>query len=55
MTVVFLLIAPIVIPGLVVTVPIASRYGWPIKLKRPRLSLLITWAMGASLQEPQFK
>jgi hypothetical protein len=46
MTVVFLLIAPIVILGLVVTVPIGFRYGWPIKLQRPGLSLLITWAMG---------
>lgn len=43
---VFLVIAPIVILGLVVALPIAFRYWWPIKLKRPRLFLLITLVMG---------
>ena len=37
---------PIVIFALVVTVPIAYRYLWPIKTKRPKLFLLITLAMG---------
>jgi hypothetical protein len=44
--VVFLLAAPLVILGFVVTVPIVFRYWWPIKLKRPRLFLLITLALG---------
>ena len=41
-----LLIAPLVILGLVLTVPIAYRYLWPVKIKRGRLFLLITLPMG---------
>ena len=38
--------APILILGLVLAVPIAYRYFWPIKVKRPRLFLRITLATG---------
>jgi hypothetical protein len=38
--------APIVILVLVSAVPIAYRFLWPIKLKRPKLFLGITLAMG---------
>jgi len=38
--------APLVILGLVLAVPIAYRYLWPITVKRPRLFLAITLAMG---------
>src|SRR5215467_4269562 len=41
-----LLIAPLIILGLVLTVPIAYRYLWPVKIKRGRLFLLITLPMG---------
>ena len=41
-----LLIAPLVILGLVLSVPIAYRYLWPVKIKRGRLFLLIALAMG---------
>ena len=43
---VLILAAPIVILGVVLAVPIAYRYLWPIKVKRPRLFLLITLSMG---------
>jgi len=38
--------APLVILGLVLTVPIAYRHLWPVKIKRGRLFLLITLPMG---------
>jgi hypothetical protein len=38
--------APILILVLVLAVPIAYRYFWPIKVKRPRLFLRITLATG---------
>jgi hypothetical protein len=41
-----MVVAPIVILGLVMTVPIAYRYLWPIKLERPRLFLAITLTLG---------
>jgi hypothetical protein len=41
-----MLAAPIVILGLVMTVPVAYRYLWPIKLERPRLFLVITLTTG---------
>ena len=41
-----LLIAPLVILGLVLSVPIAYRYLWPVKIKRGRLFLLIALPMG---------
>jgi hypothetical protein len=41
-----LLIAPLVILGLALTVPIAYRYLWPVKIKRGKLFLLITLPMG---------
>jgi hypothetical protein len=44
--VLFTIAAPIVILVLVLAVPIAYRYLWPIKLKRPKLFLGITLAMG---------
>jgi len=44
--VLFTVAAPIVIAVLVLAVPIAYRYLWPIKLKRPKLFLGITLAMG---------
>jgi hypothetical protein len=44
---VFLLIAaPVVILVLVLAVPVAYRYLWPIKINRPQLFLVITLAMG---------
>jgi len=44
---VFLLFAaPVVILALVLAVPIAYRYLWPIKINRPQLFLVITLAMG---------
>ena len=41
-----MLVAPMVILGLVMIVPIAYRYLWPIKLERPRLFLAITLTLG---------
>lgn len=38
--------APVVILALVLAVPIAYRYWWPIKISRPKLFLMITLAMG---------
>ena len=38
--------APVVILVPVLAVPIAYRYLWPITIKRPRLFLVITLAMG---------
>jgi hypothetical protein len=38
--------APVAILGLVLSVPIAYRYLWPIEIKRPRLFLIITLATG---------
>jgi len=38
--------APILILGLVLAVPIAYRYFWPIKIKRPRVFLSITIPLG---------
>ena len=38
--------APIVILALVLAVPVAYRYLWPVKIDRPRLFLVITLAMG---------
>jgi len=38
--------APVVILVLVLAVPVAYRYLWPIKINRPRLFLVITLAMG---------
>ena len=44
---VFLLFAaPVVILVLVLAVPVAYRYLWPIKIDRPKLFLVITLAMG---------
>ena len=43
---VIIFVAPIVILGFVLLVPIAYRYLWPIKIKRPKLFLVITLAMG---------
>ena len=40
------LAAPLVILLLVLAVPIAYRYLWPITIKRPRLFLAITVAIG---------
>ena len=42
----FIFAAPIVILGLVLAVPIAYRYLWPIKIRRPKLFLVITLTMG---------
>jgi hypothetical protein len=44
--VLLLFAAPVVILALVLAVPIAYRYLWPIKISRPRLFLMITLAMG---------
>jgi hypothetical protein len=44
--VLLLFAAPIVILVLVLAVPVAYRYLWPIKIDRPRLFLAITLAMG---------
>jgi hypothetical protein len=44
--VLLLFAAPIVILMLVLAVPVAYRYLWPIKIDRPRLFLAITLAMG---------
>jgi len=38
--------APLLILVVVLAVPIAYRYWWPVKIKRPRLFLVITLAMG---------
>jgi ABC-type branched-subunit amino acid transport system permease subunit len=38
--------APLLILVLVPAVPLAYRYLWPITIKRPRLFLVITLAMG---------
>ena len=38
--------APVVILVLVLAVPVAYRYFWPIRIDRPRLFLAITLAMG---------
>jgi hypothetical protein len=44
---VFLLVAaPVVILALVLAVPVAYRYLWPVRINRPRLFLMITLAMG---------
>jgi hypothetical protein len=44
---VFLLIAaPLLILALVLAVPVAYRYLWPIRIDRPRLFLVITLTMG---------
>ena len=40
------LAVPLIILVLVLAVPIAYRYLWPITIKRPRLFLAITLAMG---------
>jgi hypothetical protein len=44
--VLLLFAAPIVILVLVLAVPVAYRYLWPIRIDRPRLFLVITLAMG---------
>lgn len=41
--------APVIILVLVLAVPIAYRYGWPVAIKRPRQFLIITLAMGVVL------
>jgi hypothetical protein len=38
--------APIIILAFVLCVPIAYRYLWPVKVKRPALFLAITLALG---------
>ena len=38
--------APVVILALVLAVPIAYRYLWPIRINRPELFLIITLALG---------
>lgn len=38
--------APIVILGFVLSVPVAYRYLWPVKVKRPELFLGITLVLG---------
>jgi hypothetical protein len=44
---VFLLFAaPLMILVLVLAVPVAYRFLWPVKIDRPRLFLMITLAMG---------
>jgi hypothetical protein len=44
--VLFVLAAPIVILVMVLAVPIAYRYLWPVTVKRPGLFLAITLATG---------
>jgi hypothetical protein len=44
--VLLLFAAPVVILVLVLAVPVAYRYWWPIKIDRPRLFLVVTLAMG---------
>jgi len=44
--VLLLFAAPVVILALVLAVPIAYRYLWPIKINRPKLFLIITLATG---------
>jgi hypothetical protein len=39
-------VAPLLILTLVLAVPIAYRYLWPVRIKRPRLFLGITVPMG---------
>jgi hypothetical protein len=39
-------VAPIVILGFVLAVPIAYRYLWPVELKRPEMFLTITLVLG---------
>jgi hypothetical protein len=46
LSVLLLFAAPIVILALVLAVPVAYRYLWPVKIDRPRLFLVITLAMG---------
>ena len=41
-----MLLAPIVIVALVLCVPIAYRYLWPVKVGRPGLFLIITLTTG---------
>ena len=38
--------APVVILVLVLAVPVAYRYLWPIRINRPRAFLIVTLAMG---------
>ena len=45
-SVLLLFAAPIVILALVLAVPVAYRYLWPVRIDRPRLFLTITLAMG---------
>jgi hypothetical protein len=47
--VLLLLVAPLVILGLVLAVPLAYRYLWPVRIKRGRLFLLITLPMGLAV------
>ncbi len=42
----FLLAAPVAILLLVLSVPVAYRYLWPVTVKHPRLFLAITLATG---------
>ena len=42
---VLMLAAPIAIFGLVLSVPVAYRYLWPIKLERPKPFMVITLGM----------
>jgi hypothetical protein len=42
-------IAPVLILAVALAVPLAYRHFWPVKLKRPRLFLGITLAMGLLL------
>jgi hypothetical protein len=44
--VLLLFAAPIVILVFVLTVPVAYRYLWPVRIDRPRLFLVIMLAMG---------
>ena len=41
-----MLLAPIVILALVLCVPVAYRYLWPIQVERPKLFLVITLTTG---------
>ena len=41
--------APVVILGFVLAVPIAYRYLWPVKVKRPQLFLVITLVLGLAV------
>jgi hypothetical protein len=41
--------APIVILGLVLAVPFAYRYLWPVEVKRPKVFLIFTVAMGLAV------